>query len=110
MDKVKNLILGVIVVLVLILGFLGGRGYQKRQISPSELYLLDQIELLQEELDNYQNEYNFLEEEKNSLQEQVLEYEKALKDLQKGYHEKVTTVTSYSNAELERFFSDRYGS
>lgn len=89
--------------------FFGGVRYQKRESTVAEKYLQEQIEKAREQADYWEGRYNSLQEEKTALILKVDSLDYRIKELKKNYGQKVTTIKSYTNPELERFFADRYG-
>lgn len=109
-DKVvKTLLTVVAVVVVLVLVFFGGMGYQHRVSSVTEQYLQDQIEKAEQEAGQWKERYEASLEEKTTLLLNVDSLESEVKKLKKNYGQKVTIVNSYTNPELEQFFAERYG-
>lgn len=107
----KKLKLGLIIVAVLallIVAFFGGRTYQKRIPSEAEQYLQQQVVELKQEISNWEKQAKDLEAYSATLQLQVESLEKQLQNVKKEYNKKISSIKSYSNPELERFFAERY--
>ena len=108
-NTVKQVGIVVAVVAIAALIFFGGIRYQKRESTITEKYLQEQVEKAREQADYWEGRYNALQEEKTTLLLKVDSLDYRIKELKKSYGQKVTTVKSYSNPELERFFTERYG-
>jgi Flp pilus assembly protein TadB len=108
--KLLYIVAGIALVSLLLLAFLGGRSYQKRETSTSEEYLKQQIVEAQAEAEKWKGLYDNALEKESTLLVSVDSLENKINELKKNNVQKITIVKSYSNPELEQFFSDRYGS
>ena len=104
----RQILLAIAVAALLILMFFAGRGYQKKQPSPAEEYLKEQIVQYEQEAGKWRDQVTVLQGEKTELEQSITALENKLKTIKSYYDQKVITVSSYSNAELEQFFADRY--
>lgn len=110
-DQIRKVKLGLVVVAVLallVLAFFAGSGYQKRVPSESEKYLQAQIEEYRREIEGWRERFNQISLEKSKLEQSVQDLENQIETVRNYYDEKIITVKSYSNPELEQFFTDRY--
>ena len=55
-----------------------------------------------------QTKYDVVEKQNKTLTTEIAASKKALKNLKTKYNEKINGVDSYSNSELELFFTNRY--
>lgn len=108
-DKLPAIFTGIIIGVLLLLVFFGGCRYQKKISGVSEEALKQEIVKLQEEADHWKGKYDSVLEEKTTLLLSVDSLEFRIKELKKNNAQKITVVKSYSNPELEQFFSERYG-
>lgn len=99
-------LLGILLVCLL---FGGGMVYQKKKSTAAEKYLQEQIEQYQAEAEKWKNQFESMSSQKTLLLSNIDSLEVEIKNLKKNYGQKITVVKSYSNPELEQFFSERYG-
>lgn len=92
----------------LILVFFAGRGYQKQIPSESEKYLQEQVLEYRKEIEGWKERFRIISVEKAKLEQSVQNLENQVISIRDFYDQKIITVKSYSNAELEQFFSERY--
>ena len=104
----RTILLILAIVVLLLVGFFAGRGYQKTQPSPSEQYLKEQLVQYEQEIADWQTRFKVLHAKEMELEQNVVTLEDKLKSIKDYYDQKIITVNSYSNAELEQFFADRY--
>lgn len=109
-DKLPAILVGIIVGILLLLAFFGGKGYQKKISNVSEEALKQEIVQAQQEAQKWQNRYDSIYQAQTTLLLSVDSLEFRIKELKKNNAQKITIVKSYSNPELERFFTERYGS
>ena len=107
-SKVKLVLIVVAVLALLILAFFGGRTYQKRIPSEAEQYLEQQVVELRQEISIWEQKAKELQESSATYQLQVESLEKQLQNVKKEYNKKISSIKSYTNPELERFFAERY--
>lgn len=109
-DKLLNILkytaLGLLGALLIVLIFSNVR--QKSNSAALEKYLQEQFEQYQAEVEEWKDRYESVFSEKTVLLSNVDSLESEIKKLRKTYDQKVVIVKSYSNPELEQFFSDRY--
>lgn len=106
--KLLYVVAGIALVSLLFLAFLGGRGYQKKQTTISEEYLKQQVIEAQVEAEKWKSMYDIALEKESTLLVSVDSLENKIQELKKKNAQKITVVKSYSNPELEQFFSERY--
>lgn len=107
-QKVGLGLLTVAVLALLVLAFFGGRSYQKHIPSEAEKYLEQQVVTLRTEISVWEQKAKELQESSATYQLQVESLEKQLQNVKKEYNKKISSIKSYSNPELERFFTERY--
>lgn len=107
-QSVRKILLIVAILALFCVAFFAGRGYQKTQPSPAEQYLKEQVAQYEQEIANWHNQMATLQEENAELEQNIVTLEGKLKTIKDYYDQKIITVSSYSNAELEQFFADRY--
>jgi len=107
-QTLRYVLVGICVLCVAALIFFGGTRYQKSKITPAEKYLQNQVEVVIKQVKYWREEYDGLLKEKEILLNRIDSLETCLKDHNKNYNEKVTTIMSYSSPKLERFFTERY--
>ena len=76
---------------------------------------LQKIELLEKKVDSLHTKNTLLDLQADTLQIRIVEYDKKINDLtrsitviKKETNEKLNSVNILNDAELERFFADRY--
>lgn len=94
---------------VLLLVFFGGQGYQKHQYSEYEKYFQKQKDSLELVIQRQSQELEKLLPMRDSLEARVVKLEEDLRKSKEKYGQKITIVSTYSNPQLEQFFTDRYG-
>lgn len=109
-DKLPAIFTGIIIGVLLLLVFFGGCSYQKKISNVNEEALKKEIVSLQEEADHWKSKYDAVLEERTTLLLSVDSLEFRIKELKKNNAKKITVIKSYSNPELEQFFTERYGS
>lgn len=77
--------------------------------SETEKFLLRQKDSLVLEIHRLEAETVSYKERADKLQQDILDLNKSLINVQHKYDKEVSAIASYSNPELEQFFSDRYG-
>lgn len=77
--------------------------------SEAEKYLLQQKDSLTLEVSRLESEVSLYKERADKLQQDLFELNKNLINIQNKYDKEISSVVSYTNPELEQFFSDRYG-
>lgn len=77
--------------------------------SETEKFLLRQKDSLVLEIRRLEAETVSYKERADKLQQDILDLNKNLINVQNKYDKEVSAVASYSNPELEQFFSNRYG-
>lgn len=107
-DRLPAILVGIIVGVLLILAFLGGKGYQKNFSNIDTEYYQKQIIEAQTEAAEWKDRYDSVLKEKTTLLLSVDSLEYRIKELRKDHAQKITVVKSYSNPELEQFFAERY--
>lgn len=109
-DKILTLVLVVVLGIFLTLGFFVGKNYQKKLSDPAEQYLKEQLEKAQKEAEQWKQKSDSTYLVGTSLMLKIDSLEKRIEEIKKTHGQKVTIIKSYTNPELERFFTERYGS
>lgn len=102
-----------IILLALLMFFLGWISYgyfMKGKVVPEndEKYQKT-IDSLEQIINQKNLQYDSLLVVRDGLEEKVQDINDKLKALEKNYGQKVIDITTYTNPQLERFFTDRYG-
>lgn len=106
----NHIVLGLAALAVLLLVFLGGQSYQKsRGYSEYERYFQKQKDSLELVIKQQKLDLEKLMPVRDSLEARVSKLEEDLKKSKEKYGQKITIVSTYSNPQLEQFFTDRYG-
>lgn len=108
-SKIKLGFLGLAVILLLILAFCGGKKVQYQESVQTEKLLRDQRDSLEAQIKLLTLQCKGLNRDKQELQQEILNLQNDIEFIEKKYNEKIASIRTYSNPELERFFTKRYG-
>ena len=109
-DKLPLITLIVATLVLLLLAFSGGRKYQEKKMSAAEEYLQGQIVEAQSSAEYWRGLFENTQAEGEQLLLKIDSLENRIKNIKEDYGQKITVIKSYTNPELERFFTERYGS